>query len=236
MGIPDDKFFPLSAVNHYSFCPRRCALIHTERAWSENYFTASGQELHERVDAGGSESRRARRFARSLRLFSWELGVSGIADVVEFHRDDKDGASVLGWPGRWMPYPVEYKWGTAKNEVPYERQLCAQAICLEELFHIHIPEGAIYLGVEKHRRPVTLDETLRNDTKSVCIAIRQMLECNETPPAQPAPYCKSCSLVDDCMPKLFRHSAKAWLIQELDALLSSPKLSPTVSKHRERES
>ena len=86
----DDQFFPLSAVNHYSFCPRRCALIHTERAWSENYFTASGQELHERVDAGGSESRRERRFARSLRLFSRELGVSGIADVVEFHRDDQN--------------------------------------------------------------------------------------------------------------------------------------------------
>ncbi len=219
--IDEDKFFPLSAVNHYSFCPRRCALVHSERVWSENYFTASGNELHANVDAGGSESRRERRFARSLRLFSRELGVSGIADVVEFHRDDESGASVLGWQGRWMPYPVEYKWGTAKNEVPYERQLCAQAICLEELFHVTIPEGALYLGEEKHRRHVMLDEALRNDTRAVCAAIRPMLESGETPPAQQALYCKSCSLIDDCMPKLSHRSARRWLEREMDSLSSS---------------
>lgn len=214
--VDEDRFFPLSAVSHYSFCPRRCALIHSERVWSENYFTASGRELHANVDSGGSESRRERRFARSLRLFSRELGVSGIADVVEFHRDDEAGASVPGWQGRWMPCPVEYKWGTAKNEIPYERQLCAQAICLEELFHVRIPEGALYLGVEKHRRPVVLAEELRNDTKTVCAAIRRMLESGETPPAQPAPYCKSCSLLNDCIPKLSSRSAKAWLERQLE--------------------
>lgn len=214
--IDEDKFFPLSAVNHYSFCPRRCALVHIERVWSENYFTASGRELHANVDAGGSESRRALRFARSLRLFSRELGVSGIADIVEFHRDDEAGASVFGWPGRWMPCPVEYKWGTAKNEVPYERQLCAQAICLEELLHVRISEGTLYLGVKRHRRLVILSEALRNDTKKVCMAIRRMLETGVIPPAQPAPYCKSCSLLNDCMPKLSRRSARAWLEREME--------------------
>lgn len=217
-AVEEDKFFPLSAVNHYSFCPRRCALVHSECVWSENYFTTSGKELHAKVDAGGSESRKDLRFARSLRLFSRELGVSGIADVVEFCRDDESGAAILGWQGRWMPYPVEYKWGTAKNEVPYERQLCAQAICLEELFHVRIHEGALYLGVEKHRRPVSLDETLRSETKSVCVAIRRMLESGETPPAQFAPYCKSCSLVDDCMPQLTCRSAKCWLEGEVKAI------------------
>jgi len=212
----EDRSFPLSAISHYSFCPRRCALIHSERVWSENYFTASGRELHMNVDAGGSESRRVRRFARSLRLFSRELGVSGVADVVEFHRDDEAGSFVLGWQGRWMPYPVEYKWGTAKNEIPYKRQLCAQAICLEELFHVRIPEGALYLGAEKRRCPVALDDELRDDTKNVCAAIRQILESGQTPPAQPAPYCKSCSLLDDCMPKLSRRSAKAWLEWEME--------------------
>lgn len=216
--VKEGRFFPLSAVNHYSFCPRRCALVHSECIWSENYFTTSGKELHVKVDAGGSESRKDRRFVRSFRLFSRELGVSGIADVVEFRQDDEAGASILGWPGRWMPYPVEYKWGTAKNEVPYKRQLCAQAICLEELFHVRIHEGALYVGVEKHRRPVILDEPLRSDTKSVCIAIRRMLESGETPSAQFAPYCKSCSLVDDCMPKLSHRSAKCWLEQELKAI------------------
>ena len=196
-------------------------MIHAERAWSENYFTANGNELHANVDAGGSESRLEKRFARSLRLFSRELGVNGIADVVEFHRDDEKGAPVLGWQGRWVPYPIEYKWGTAKNEVPYKRQLCAQAICLEELFHVRIPEGALYLGVEKHRRTVTLDEPLRDDTKAVCIAIRQMLESGKTPPAHLAPYCKSCSMIDDCMPKLSHRSAKGWLEREMNSLSSS---------------
>ena len=209
--IDESRYFPLSAISHYSFCPRRCALVHSECAWSENYFTTSGRQLHEKVDAGGSESRKDRRFARSLRLISRELGVSGIADVVEFCRDEKAGAKILGWQGRWMPYPIEYKLGTAKNEVPYERQLCAQAICLEELFHVRIAEGALYLGAEKHRRPVMLDSALREDTRSVCAAVRRLLESGESPPAQPAPYCKSCSLVDDCLPNLSCRSARAWL-------------------------
>ena len=219
--IDESRLFPLSAISHYSFCPRRCALVHSECAWGENYFTTSGKQLHVKVDSGGSESRKDRRFARSLRLFSRELGVSGIADVVEFHRNDEAGASVLGLRGRWMPYPVEYKWGTAKNEIPYERQLCAQAICLEEMLHVEISEGALYLGAEKHRRPVMLDEALRKDTRSVCMAIREMLESGETPPAQSAPYCKSCSLVDDCMPSLSRCSARLWLEREIKSIDSS---------------
>lgn len=212
------RCFPLSAISHYSFCPRRCALIHLECAWSENILTASGRQLHAKVDTGGSESRKDLRFARSLRLFSRELGVSGIADVVEFYRHENEGAEILGWPGKWMPYPIEYKLGTAKNEVPYERQLCAQAICLEELFHVRITEGALYLGAEKQRRPVVLDESLREDTRSVCMAVRKLLESGETPPAQPAPFCKSCSLVDDCLPKLTSRSAGTWIRRECDAI------------------
>ena len=218
--IEEDKFFPLSAINHYSFCPRRCALIHIECVWSENYFTASGEQLHITVDAGGSESRKERKLARSLRLFSHELGVSGIADVVEFHRDDLNGGIVHGWHGRWLPYPVEYKWGTAKNEVPYERQLCAQAICLEELFHVRIMEGALFLGVEKKRRAVFLDDKLRKDTRDVCVAIRTMLESGETPPPAFGKWCSSCSIVGDCFPKqIVSHcSAKAWLDRQLDEI------------------
>ena len=210
MQIPEEKWFPLSAVSHYSFCPRRCALVHEEQVWTENYFTASGKTLHETVDAGGGESRKERRIARSLRLFSKELGVSGIADVVEFLRDDQ-GVAVGNWTGRWTPRPVEYKWGTAKNEVPYERQLCAQAICLEEMFHVSIPTGGLYLGATKHRKSVLLDEPLRAATRQVCIDIREMLESGITPPAERLPRCKSCSLVEQCLPGLSRRSARAWL-------------------------
>lgn len=204
-------FFPLSAISHYSFCPRRCALVHSERIWNDNYFTASGKELHTSVDVGGSESRKEKRFIRSLRLFSKELGVSGIADIVEFKRDDANGGAISGWLGRWIPYPVEYKLGNAKNLIPYERQLCAQAICLEEMFHVSVIEGALYLGVENHRHTIVVDHKLRDDTMAICIAIRNLLESGQTPAAQLTPYCKSCSLVNDCMPKISSLSAKIWL-------------------------
>ena len=209
---PDDStLFPLSAITHYSFCPRRCALVHTERLWSDNYFTASGENLHAVVDQGVPESRRERRIARNLSLKSTALGVFGIADVVEFLRDDETGVPVRGWPGKWRPYPVEYKWGTAKNELPYMHQLCAQAICLEEMLGCRLSEGALYLGATRHRKPVVLDQTLRAQTMEICAAIRQLLDSAEMPPARFGPHCKSCSMADDCLPKTSRRSARAWL-------------------------
>ena len=214
--IPEDAFFPLSAINHYSFCPRRCALVHSECIWSENFFTASGKVLHTSVDVGGSQARKETRSVRSLRLYSKELGVSGIADVVEFHRDDLMGIPVQGWAGRWRPCPVEYKRGSAKNEIPYERQLCAQAICLEEIFHIKIFEGELFLGVTKHRRTVLFNDKLRCDTKNVCTAIRDLLTSGLIPPAQMSIHCKSCSLLNDCIPKLSFRSARAWLDHIMD--------------------
>lgn len=212
-------FFPLSAVNHYSFCPRRCALVHMECVWSENFFTSSGQQLHSKVDRGGSASRKDCRIAKSLRLFSRTLGVSGIADLVEFVRDDIAGVSVLGWQGRWMPYPVEYKWGTAKNEIPYRRQLCAQAICLEEMFHVRVMEGSLYIGVKKHRCPVQFDEMLRQETREVCSSIHTLLASGITPPPTFGKWCSSCSLIEECRPKLVasRRSVKAWLEGELNS-------------------
>ena len=211
--MSENMFFPISAINHYSFCPRRCALVHLECLWGENYFTTSGKELHAKVDVSGSETRKERRIARSLRLFSKELGVSGIADLVEFRRDEELGAPVLGWQGRWIPYPVEYKWGSAKNEIPYERQLCAQAICLEEMLHVRISEGALYLGVKKLRRIVKLDDELRKSTKAVCGEIHQLLLSGNTPPPVFTKACKSCSLFEVCRPECFdsRISAKRWI-------------------------
>ena len=214
----DDILFPLSAVSHYSFCPRRCALIHLEQIWAENYFTASGKELHAAADDGASESRKVRRIARSLRLVSRKLGVSGISDVVEFVRNDDAGTTVLHWPGKWMPYPVEYKWGTAKNEEPYRRQLCAQAICLEEMFQTTIMEGALYIGTKKHRTTIRLDESLREATKQTCRDVKQLLDSGETPPPSFGKWCASCSLVEECRPKLVasRRSARAWLEKEME--------------------
>jgi CRISPR-associated exonuclease Cas4 len=212
----DSAFFPLSAICHYSFCPRRCALVHTERLWAENYFTASGETLHAAVDRGKSESRRERRLAHSLPLKSAELGIYGIADAVEFWRDDEMGVPVSGWTGRWRPYPVEYKWGTAKNEIPYMHQLCAQAICLEEMLGVRLSEGALFLGVARRRKPVRLDDSLRAQTREICKGIRRLLDSGETPPAQFGPHCKSCSMRDDCLPDIPRRSARAWLDRAIE--------------------
>jgi CRISPR-associated exonuclease Cas4 len=171
--------------------------------------------LHAVVDSGAGESRRERRIVRSLRLVSRELGILGVADVVQFERDDEKGAVVSHWPGKWIPCPIEYKWGTAKNEEPYRRQLCAQAMCLEELFGVAVPEGALYLATTKHRTHVSLDGRLRTATRETCRAVRDLLASGKTPPPEFGPHCKNCSLVEECRPKACGRSARAWLEREL---------------------
>ena len=215
MNEVENNFFPLSAISHYAFCPRRCALIHNEQTWNDNFFTASGKELHSVVDAGVSESRRERKIARSLRLVSRELGISGLSDAVEFVRDDENGVPVLHWTGKWRPYPVEYKRGTAKNDEPYRRQLCAQAICLEEMFGVAVNEGALYLGAAKRRTVVQIDDSLRDATRETSRRIRQLLSSGVTPQAEFGPHCSKCSLVDECMPCLNGISARQWILGQL---------------------
>ena len=215
MDETENNLFPLSAISHYTFCPRRCALIHTEQTWNENYFTASGRELHVVVDDGASESRKDRKIARSVRLASRELGVSGISDVVEFVRDDEKGVPISRWPGKWRPYPIEYKRGTARNEEPYRRQLCAQAICLEEMFGSVVNEGALYLGSVKRRIAVPIDDSLRVATRETSRRIRQLLNSGITPQAEFGPHCNKCSLVDECMPCLSGQPARQWILEQL---------------------
>ena len=138
---PDESPVMLSALQHYLFCPRQCALIHIEGAWSENFLTASGRQLHERVDQRGGETRRNVHLATALRLVSSRLGLMGVADMVEFHRQetqqDESGRTVAarlpGRSGYWRPFPVEYKRGAPKSHRADEVQLCAQASCLEEM-------------------------------------------------------------------------------------------------------
>ena len=148
----EDELLPLSALQHLLFCERQCALIHIEQAWSENLFTAEGRIMHERVDSGGRESRGAVRLAYGLALHSFRLGLAGKADVVEFHRD---GA------GNWQPFPVEHKRGRAKKENWDRVQLCAQAICLEEMLGTAVPAGALFYGKSRRRQDVVFDAELR---------------------------------------------------------------------------
>lgn len=185
----DDGLIPLSALQHYLFCPRQCALIHVERLWSENVATAEGHLLHERVDAGGGQTRPGVRIARGLQLRSSALGVAGRADAVEFR----------GTPPR--PFPVEYKRGRPKSHRADEVQLCAQAICLEEMCGQAVPEGALFYGAERRRSRVVFDTELRGLTARIAAETRAMIAANRTPLPVRTPACRGCSLSEACWPE-----------------------------------
>lgn len=189
---PEDQLIPISALQHVLFCERQCALIYLEQIWDENRLTAEGRILHERVHSGEDESRGDVRIARGLRLRSLKLGVTGQADVVEFHRQPD---------GTWKPFPVEYKRGRPKPDICDEVQLCAQAMCLEEMLSVFVEEGAIFYGQPRRRHPVVFTDRLRQETEAAAQRVRELLQQGITPPAVYERKCKNCSLVEKCMPK-----------------------------------
>ncbi len=186
----EDALVPVSALQHYLFCPRQCALIHVERIWAEDGATAEGRLLHERVDEGKPDRRQGVRAVRGMTIRSLTLGVTGKADVVELRRV---GAAV-------HPYPIEYKRGRPKAHRADEVQLCAQAICLEEMFGQPVPEGALFYGETRRRTAVVFDDTLRTLTMRVAAQTREMIAASRTPRPVLMPACKRCSLVGICRP------------------------------------
>ncbi|NTV15697.1 MAG: CRISPR-associated protein Cas4 [Desulfobulbaceae bacterium] len=204
----EDDLLPLSALQHLLFCERQCALIHIEQLWSENLFTAQGRIMHERVDGGGHESRGKVRLAFGLALRSFRLGLVGKADVVEFHQDKAGG---------WQPFPVEHKRGRPKQEDWDKVQLCAQAICLEEMLNCAIPAGAIFYGKTRRRQEVAFDEPLRREVVETAVRLHQLIAAGITPPPLRDARCDSCSLFDLCLPDgvAVGHSAVAYLAREL---------------------
>jgi CRISPR-associated exonuclease Cas4 len=201
----EDALIPLSALQHHLFCPRQCALIHVEGLWAEDAATAEGRILHERVDSGQRETRPGVGIARGLAIRSLALGVTGRADVVEFH----------GKPPR--SFPVEYKRGKPKAHRADEVQLCAQAICLEEMCGGEVPEGALFYGVTRRRLMVTFDAELRALTARVAGEARTNIAALRTPPPVHTPACRRCSLADLCQPARLEKSPKVarWLIAQL---------------------
>jgi CRISPR-associated exonuclease Cas4 len=187
-----DDLVPLSALQHYLFCPRQCALIHVERAWAENVLTAEGRILHERSDKPGQARRGEHRIVQSMPIRSRALGVAGVADVVELFRAG----------GRWQPYPIEYKRGRPKAHRADEVQLCAQALCLEEMFAASVPVGAMFYGKTRRRHLVAFDATLRALTRRVAHETRSMLAAGRTPPpVYDRRRCDTCSLFQLCRPR-----------------------------------
>ena len=158
----EDELLPLSALQHLLFCTRQCALIHIEQAWVENLFTAEGRIMHERVDAGGETPRGDVRVEYAVPLRSLRLGVTGKADVVEFHRKTGTGKTKRAM---WQPFPVEYKRGKPKKDNYDKVQLCAQAMCLEEMLDAEVPCGALFYGKTRRRQDVLFDHALRQATE-----------------------------------------------------------------------
>lgn len=211
----------ISALQHYLFCPRQCALIHVEGVWSENFLTASGRILHERTDSGVRETRGDVHRATSLRLFSSRLGLTGVADVVEFFRvNEPHGPTGAAWAvqltgsqGWWRPFPVEYKRGRPKERRADEVQLCAQALCMEEMYSVRIDVGALFYGEMRRRVDVSFDSSLRELTEEMVASVRRLLVDGKTPSVDRHTGCDACSLVDICCPEQIAvgTSARDWL-------------------------
>ncbi len=219
----EDDLLPLSGLQHLVFCERQCALIHVEGAWADNPFTLEGSHLHESADIPGLESRGDLRISRSLRLRSLRLGISGIADVVEFHREDGDTGSGTTLPavaGRWRPYPVEYKRGRKRNQRANEIQLCAQALCLEEMLGAPVREGALYYGKSRRRLEVEFSNSLRAATEAACWRLRDLLYGGRTPLARREKKCNDCSLLEICKPDALGFSVASYLKRNFGIVVS----------------
>lgn len=203
MKYSEEDYLQLSGIQHFAFCRRQWALIHIENQWAENERTVDGIIMHEKAHSGDAESRGDVVIMRALRVFSATLGVSGECDVVEFNRN-ADGISLNGHDGLWQPYPVEYKRGKPKEHNADEMQLCAQAMCLEEMLCCRIPEGALFYGEPRRRTPVIFTEELRQRVSDCLSEMHDLMQRGYTPKVKPQKGCTACSLRELCLPKLMK--------------------------------
>ncbi|API53840.1 CRISPR-associated protein Cas4 [Rhizobium leguminosarum] len=202
---------PLSALQHAVYCLRQAALIHLERVWAENRFTAEGQVLHQVVDKGGARMARGARRVMALPLASKRLNIAGVADHVEFRPGE----------GCEVAYPVEYKRGKAKLHRADEVQLCAQALCLEEMTGTPVPEGALFYAETKRRVVVPFDAELRRLTEETIAALAQVFASGRTPPPTvKRERCRACSLIELCRPNVVTRPVKTWRSRMVARLLT----------------
>ena len=176
----------LSALEHYGYCPRQCALIHREQTYDENIFTLQGNAVHERVDQPGAATSGEVRYEYAVPLWSRSLGVVGKADLVEYRGE--------------IPYPVEYKHGRSRKGTAAELQLCGQAMCLEEMLGVEVPRGAIYHHSSRRRREVEFTAELRQAVEQAVAEVRRILSEDTLPPAVADSRCRNCSLIESCLP------------------------------------
>jgi CRISPR-associated exonuclease Cas4 len=215
----EDHLLPISALQHLLFCERQCALIHLEGLWAENRLTVEGRHLHDKAHEGRSEKRPGVRITRGLMIRSFRLGLVGKSDVVEFHEDPA---------GPDRPFPVEYKRGRPKKHDADRVQLCAQALCLEEMLGTPVPAGALFYGRTRRRLDITLDEALRALTERTAEQLHDLIRGGRTPKVLREPKCDRCSLLDLCLPEATqaRRSASRYMMRALESTLTQTVESP----------
>lgn len=207
MVYDEDDYLQLSGLQHFVFCRRQWALIHIENQWSENIRTIEGKILHERAhDASQREQRGDLLITRDMRIFSRSLGISGACDVVEFRRS-KTGVPLVGLEGLFQPCPVEYKKGKPREDHANDVQVCAQAMCLEEMLCCSIPEGILYFGETRKRVKVPLTEELREEVRVALDEMHQLYKRKHTPKVKRTKACNACSLKEICLPALMKKNS-----------------------------
>ncbi|MGN0506423.1 MAG: CRISPR-associated protein Cas4 [Lachnospiraceae bacterium] len=198
----EEDFLMLSGIQHYVFCPRQWAMIHIEQQWAENYYTVDGEIMHENPhDKEFTEKRGNLIITRGMPVHSRTLGISGNCDVVEFHKD-KHGVFLPEYGETYLPIPVEYKRGKPKEHDADALQLCAQAICLEEMFVCDIPRGYLYYGEPKKRQEISFEKELRDKVTECFSRMHELFQKQYTPKGKKTKHCQSCSLVNLCLPEI----------------------------------
>lgn len=221
MEYKEEDFLLLSGIQHFEFCRRQWALIHIEQQWQENLRTIEGEILHEKAhDDTLKEKRGDLIISRGMGVFSYSLGITGTCDIVELHKSP-EGVNIFGRAGTYKPVPVEYKRGKPKENESDTLQLCAQAMCLEEMLLCEIPEAFLFYGETKRRLKIILDNELRERVKTITKEMHELYDKRYTPKVKPSKSCKACSLIEICMPRLCKNLSVANYIkgnmQEVEA-------------------
>lgn len=214
MEYNEDEFLLLSGIQHFAFCKRQWALIHIEQQWQENLRTIEGTILHDKVHDNTIKEKRGNLIvSRGMAIFSRSLGLTGVCDIVELYKESK-GVKIFGREGTYKPVPVEYKRGKPKEDESDVLQLCAQAMCLEEMLLCEIPQAFLYYGEEKRRLKILLNNELRDKVKTMSKEMHELYDKRYTPKVKISKSCKACSLTEVCMPKLCKNTSVSNYIKE----------------------
>jgi len=211
----EEEYLLLSGIQHFCFCKRQWALGYIEQLWEENVLTLEGRLIHERVhESTSAETRRDKIISRGMAVSSAKLGCSGACDVVELHYDD-EGVTIFGREGRFRPVPIEYKRGSPKENDADRLQLCAQAMCLEEMLLCEIQAGYLFYNEIRRREKVDFDLTLRDKVYRLFEEMHDYVKRQYTPKVKSSKSCKACSIVNLCVPKLNKGKPVQGYIDEM---------------------